>query len=264
MKVLILPDRAAAIARVAEIIVAQISCAPDTVLGLATGGTMLPVYAHLREAHRDGLSLARITSFNLDEYVGLPPEHPASYHRYMRENLFDGTDADAARIYLPRGDAPDPQQEADRYEAKIEAVGGIDLQLLGIGRNGHIGFNEPTSSLGSRTRVKTLTEDTRMANLRFFDDEAQVPQFAITMGIQTILSARHCLLLATGREKAAAVRGMVEGPVSAFCPASALQMHPRATVVLDPDAAEALTLRDYYDHIHPGGRSRLYSELHGG
>lgn len=252
MKVLILESAEAAAARVAEIMGEALS-GRATVIGLATGETMRPVYARLAALHRAGRAdFAGVTSFNLDEYVGVPPAHPASFHAFMREALFDHVNIDPARCHLPRGDAADPAAEAQRYEAAIAAAGGIDLQLLGIGRNGHLAFNEPTSSLGSRTRVKTLTEATRIANAPAFAPDP-VPRHAITMGIATILAARACLLLATGEAKAAAVARMVEGPLGADCPATALQMHPSATVVLDGAAASRLALREYYETVHPGG-----------
>ena len=253
MKVLILETAEAAAARVAEIITAELSAHPAAVLGLATGETMRPVYARLVALHREGRAdFGRAATFNLDEYVGVPPGHPASFHAFMRDALFDRVNLDRARAHLPRGDAPDPEAEARRYEAAIAAAGGIDLQLLGIGRNGHLAFNEPTSSLASRTRIKTLTEATRRANAPAFAPDP-VPQRAITMGIATILDARACVLLATGEAKAAAVARMVEGPLGADCPATALQMHKAATVVLDGAAAARLALREYYETVHPGG-----------
>lgn len=256
MKVLILDTPDEAVKRAAGIMAQQLRDRPDSVLGLATGGTMLPLYQQLRALHRDaGLSFAQATTFNLDEYVGLPPSDPRSYHAYMREHLFDHIDINPANTHLPRGDAPDPEAEADRYDVAITAAGGLDLQLLGLGQNGHIGFNEPTSSLASRTRIKTLTEDTRSANAQYFPD-GDTPRFAITMGVGTIMDARHCLLLATGAGKADAVARMVEGPVSAACPGSILQMHRHATVVLDRAAAGDLTLLEYYFHVHPNGEMR--------
>ena len=257
MKVLILPDAAAVTARAVDLLADHMAIQPEMVLGLATGGTMVPVYDDLLRRYRDGLlSFAAVTSFNLDEYIGLAPDHPCSYHSFMAAALFARTDMKITQAHLPRGDAPDPAAEAIRYEEKIRAAGGIDLQLLGIGTNGHIGFNEPTSSLASRTRIKTLTASTREANRRFFDHEDDVPRFAITMGIATILDARSCVLLATGPAKAAAVAAMIEGPLSAACPASALQLHPRATIILDHDAASQLKMTDYYHHVHPEGRDR--------
>lgn len=254
MKVLILDTAEAAITRAAGLIANAVRQKPHSVLGLATGGTMLPLYAELRRLHRArGLSFAGVTTFNLDEYVGLAPTHPGSYHSYMREALFDHIDVDPGRTHLPRGDAPDTQAEADRYDAQISACGGIDLQLLGIGKNGHIGFNEPTSSLGSRTRIKSLTPATQEANRSYFAEGEETPRFAITMGVTNILEARECLLVATGAAKSAAVAAMVEGPVSAACPASALQLHRRVTVVIDRAASKDLTLTDYYELVHPGG-----------
>lgn len=257
MKVLILDTAEAAISRAAGIIAQTITQKPRAVLGLATGGTMLPLYARLCQLHAGGLRFAGVTSFNLDEYVGLGADHPCSYHRYMRAALFDHIDIDRARAHLPKGDARDVHCEAIRYEGMIAEAGGIDLQLLGLGSNGHIGFNEPTSSLGSRTRVKTLTESTRQANRIYFEREADVPRFAITMGVATILEARTCLLLATGTAKAQAVAAMVEGALSAICPASALQLHPATTVVLDRAAARDLRLGAYYEHVHPEGQDRV-------
>jgi glucosamine-6-phosphate deaminase len=253
VKVLILDTAEAAAARVAEILADALAAHRATVLGLATGETMRPVYARLVALHREGRAdFAGVTTFNLDEYVGVPPDHPASFAAFMRETLFSRVNLDPARCHLPRGDAPDPEAEARRYEDAISAAGGIDLQLLGIGRNGHLAFNEPTSSLGSRTRIKTLTEATRSANAPAFAP-ALVPRHAITMGIATILEARACVLLATGASKAVAVARMVEGPLGADCPATALQLHPAATVVLDGAAASRLELREYYETVHPGG-----------
>ncbi|MBP7241143.1 glucosamine-6-phosphate deaminase [Amaricoccus sp.] len=253
MKVLICENHDAAVRRAAGLIADHVRGRADAVLGLATGGTMLPLYERLAALHREGLSFAGVTTFNLDEYVGLAPDHPASYRTYMNDLLFRHIDIDIARTHLPRGDAADPTAEAVRYEAMIAEAGGLSLQLLGVGRNGHIGFNEPTSSLASPTRIKTLTESTRAANRQYFGPDETPPAYAITMGVGTILAARECLLLATGATKAEAVAAMVEGPVAAVCPASALQMHARATVVLDRDAAAGLKLTDYYQNVHPDG-----------
>lgn len=254
MRVLICEDGAAAAQRTADILCASVANRPDAVLGLATGGTMEPVYAVLRNRIAAGsLDLSCVTTFNLDEYVGLAVTHPQSYRATMQRLLFDAAGLPPARCHLPDGSAADPAAEARAYEAAIVAAGGIDLQLLGIGHNGHIGFNEPTSSLGSRTRVKTLTGETRRANARFFGPDEEAPQFAITMGIKTVLETRACVLLATGPRKAAVVAAAIEGPLAAACPASALQLHPQATFVLDPAAAAGLKLRDYYETVHPGG-----------
>lgn len=259
MKVLILPDAEAATERAADLVARTVKGKADSVLGLATGGTMLPLYEALAQRHRNaGLSFSQVTSFNLDEYIGLSPEHPCSYHHYMQEVFFGRVDIDTSRTYLPKGDADDPQAASDAYEALIADVGGIDLQLLGIGHNGHIGFNEPTASLGSRTRIKTLTASTRRANQRYFSSFEETPRYAITMGVATILAARECLLLATGEGKAEAVASMIEGPLSAACPASALQLHPRATVVLDAAAARQLALTEYYETVHPKGADSAF------
>ena len=252
MKVLIFPNAELAVARAAEMIMSQVRARPDAVLGLATGGTMEPVYRAIL-AGASGLSFAGVTTFNLDEYVGLAPDHPQSYHRYMQHHLFGHLDIDPAKVHLPVGNADSPKAEAARYDAAIAAAGGIDLQLLGLGVNGHIGFNEPGSSLGSRTRIKTLTQKTRADNARFFGPGEAVPRYAITMGIETIMEAREVVLIATGPHKAEAVRNMVEGPVSTFCPASMIQFHRHATVILDEDAATRLQLRDYYQEVHPDG-----------
>ena len=257
MKVLIHPTPEAGADCVAALIAARLRRRSAPVLGLATGGTMEAVYARLIAQHRAGrCSFAQTETFNLDEYVGLAPDHPCSYWHYMRAQLFDHVDIAPGRYHLPRGDAPDPEAEAARYEAAILAAGDIGLQLLGLGANGHIGFNEPTSSLSSLTRIKTLTRSTREANARFFDRPEDVPRLAITMGIGTTLRAEEVVLLAYGAGKARAAAAMIEGPLSAACPASVLQMHRRATVVLDEAAAAELKLRDYYEDIHPEGRDR--------
>lgn len=258
MKVLIHRDADRAADCVAGLIAARLRQQPASVLGLATGGTMEAVYARLIAAHRAGqASFAQARSFNLDEYVGLSADHPCSYWRYMREQLFDHVDLPQGAAALPRGDAPDPEAEAQRYEASIAAAGDIGLQLLGLGANGHIGFNEPTSSLVSLTRIKTLTRSTRAANARFFDRAEDVPRLAITMGIGTIMRAQEVVLLAYGSTKAEAVAAMIEGPVAAACPASILQMHRKVTVVLDKAAAARLALRDYYEDVHPDGRDAV-------
>jgi glucosamine-6-phosphate deaminase len=259
VKVLILDTAEAASDRAAGLLLAVVQKKPMAVLGLATGGTMLPVYDRLIAGHHSkGISFAQVTTFNLDEYVGLAPDHQGSYHHYMREKLFDRIDIDLGRTHLPRGDAPDPVAEAEAYEDRIALAGGIDLQLLGVGRNGHIGFNEPTSSLASRSRIKTLSDDTRQANRPYFDSLDVTPRFAITMGVGTILAARACLVLALGADKAQAVARMVEGAITAACPATALQLHPQVTVVLDRAAAAELTMQDYYDHVHPKGADSVF------
>ena len=216
---------------------------PDAVLGLATGSTPLSLYRALAQMKLDW---RRVTTFNLDEYVGLPKEHPQSYHRFMWENLFRHVNIPAKNVHIPDGTAGDILKCCAQYEKQIAAAGGIDLQVLGIGSDGHIGFNEPTSSLASRTRIKTLTPQTRKDNARNFGNGDKVPHHVITMGLGTIMEARHCLLLAFGSKKARAVAAAVEGPITANVPASILQMHPNAKVCLDEGAAVKLKRADYY------------------
>lgn len=228
----------------------QLNNKPDSVLGLATGSTPIALYnALIARVKRSELSFAKARTFNLDEYLGLAGTHPQSYRYFMNEHLFRHLDIDLANTAVPDGATEEPLAACDAYEAAIQAAGGIDLQLLGIGRNGHIGFNEPSSSLASRTRVKTLTPDTVKANQRFFEAGEFQPHLSITMGIGTIMEARQILLLATGEGKAAAVRATVEGPLAARCPASILQMHPKATLVLDRAAASQLEDVAFYQYI---------------
>jgi glucosamine-6-phosphate deaminase len=223
---------------------------PEAVLALPTGRTPQPLYAELVRLHRAGhLSFARATSFNLDEYVGLPADHPASFRRYMDEALFNHVDVSRDRVHVPDGRAADVPASCAAYEAAIAAAGGLDLALLGLGADGHIAFNEPTSSLGSRTRLKTISEATRAANQPAFGAEP-VPHQVITIGIATILAARRCVLLATGERKAAALAKTVEGPLTALVPSSALQLHPHATVLCDEAAASGLALSSYYRAVY--------------
>jgi glucosamine-6-phosphate deaminase len=249
MEVVILPSAEAACARGARIIARLLADKPGAVLGLPTGSTPLPLYAELVRLHREErLSFARATTFNLDEYVGVPPDHPGSFRQYMEAALFRQVDLAPERIHVPDGMAADVPRSCADYEHAIAAAGGLDLVLLGIGQEGHVAFNEPTSSLGSRTRVKTLSDRTRAANQAAFG-AAAVPRHVITMGLATLLGARRCVLLATGGHKAAAVARTVEGPLTALVPASALQLHPRATVLVDEAAAAELALADYYRAI---------------
>jgi glucosamine-6-phosphate deaminase len=217
------------------------------VLGLATGGTPLGLYRELiaRNARRE-ITFSNIETFNLDEYIGVPPDNPCSYHYYMLENLFKHIDIDLAMTHVPITHGVDLIKSAEAFELKIEQAGGIDLQILGIGTDAHIGFNEIGSSLGSRTRVKTLTERTRQDNARYFGGIDDVPLTALTMGIQTILESQSILLLATGTGKAKAIRDTVEGPITASVPASALQLHPNVTLAIDRDAASGLANADYF------------------
>ena len=243
---IILCDSAAQVgARAADIIEAQVRQGP-AVLGLATGGSPASTYQELIRRHNErGLSFANATAFTLDEYAGLPADHEQSYYTTIRREFIDHVDLPLEQLHTPQGDAADLMGEADRYDAAIGAAGGVDVQILGIGANGHIGFNEPTSSLTSRTRVKTLAGKTRGDNARYFP-EGEVPQLCLTQGLGTIGDARRAVLVALGKNKAAAVRAMVEGPISAWCPASVLQLHRRAVIILDPEAASDLTLLDYY------------------
>lgn len=247
MEVIIRPDAEAAADLVARIIAKEVRANPHLVLGLATGRTMDRVYQRLALMHRkEGLDFSLCTTFNLDEYVGLPADHPGSYRRYMQEHFFRHVNLDPRSTHLPDGTAADLETECRRYEARIAEFGGIDLQLLGIGQAGHIGFNEPLSALKSRTRVKALTATTRAQNAAFFGGVDQVPRRAITMGVGTILDARRCLLLATGAEKAGIVAKAVEGPITSMISATALQLHPRCTVVVDEAAAAELQGAEYY------------------
>lgn len=221
------------------------------VLGLATGRTMEAIYAHLIERFRAGmLDFSRCTTFNLDEYVGIPPEDRHSYRYYMNKHLFSHVNIDVTRTHVPDGMAPDLDHAAKLYDQAINEAGTMDLQLLGIGENGHIGFNEPYSSLASRTRVVTLDPHTREQNSGLFDDGTQqVPTRAVTMGVGTILQARRTLLVATGSAKADIVASAIEGPVTASVTASALQLHPDCLVLLDEHAAHKLTRRDYIEQM---------------
>jgi len=243
MEIIIQPSAEDAAEMAERIISNLIITNPQAVIGLATGSTPLHLYRRLAAK---GLDWSGITTFNLDEYLGVGAEHPQSYHAFMQENLFRHVNVDAKNVHLPDGMTPDPETHCHAYEEKIRAAGGIDLQLLGIGTDGHIGFNEPTSSLSSRTRIKTLTARTRRDNARFFGSEKDVPFHVITMGIGTILESRTALLLATGENKAEAVEGAVEGALTSMNPASALQLHRRAIICLDEAAASKLQRRDYY------------------
>lgn len=244
-EVVIVATREDAGALVADEIVRLIRRRPDAVLGLATGSTPLPVYLALREA-LVGVDVSRVRGFALDEYVGLDPAHPESYRSVITREVIEPLGFDPARVRVPNGALEGIEHAGADYEAAIESSGGIDLQLLGIGTDGHIGFNEPGSSFASLTRVKTLTTQTRVDNARFFDSVDDVPRHCITQGLGTILRARHLVLLAFGEGKAEAVAGALEGPVSAMLPGSAIQLHPHATVVVDEAAASRLRLADYY------------------
>ena len=235
----------------AQLVASAVRKKPTLTVGLATGGTMTGVYKHLVQLHKEGsLDFSRVVTFNLDEYLGLAATHAQSFHHFMQEHFFSRVNVDPRNIHIPDGTIRgDYDQYCASYEEAIRKAGGIDLQILGIGRNGHIGFNEPTSSIGSRTRLKVLSQETIDDNAKFFTGGEKSPQCAITMGIGTILDARKILLLATGESKAAAVAKSIEGPVTSAVSASALQLHPDVTFLLDELAASHLTQRDYYHRV---------------
>ncbi len=250
MEVIIQTNPEAAASLVARVVAHELRANAHLVLGLATGATMERVYRHLVSLHKDEhLDFSLCSTFNLDEYVGLFPSDPNSYRHYMEERLFRHVNIDPRNTHLPNGMANDLDSECRQYEALILRFGGIDLQLLGIGKAGHIGFNEPLSALRSRTRVKALTPTTLKQNAAFFGGEDKVPRRAITMGVGTIIEARRCLLLATGDSKAEVVAQAVEGPITSMVSASALQLHPHCTVVVDEAAAAKLREKDYYRWI---------------
>jgi glucosamine-6-phosphate deaminase len=214
----------------------------NCILGLATGSTPLGVYQELVKIHKkQHLDLSLVQTFNLDEYVGVPREHQQSYYHFMKTHLFDHVNIHPNSIHIPDGMSSDIEKECIEYEKKILESGGIDLQILGIGSNGHIAFNEPYSSLGSRTRIKTLTEKTRKDNARFFSSMEEVPKYAITMGVGTIMDSKSIILMAIGENKAWAIKKTVEGPITALVPATMVQMHRDATIMIDREAATELT-----------------------
>jgi glucosamine-6-phosphate deaminase len=228
----------------------QLNAKPNSVLGLATGSTPLGLYQELARMHKEqGLDFSQVTTFNLDEYVGLPTNHPQSYHAFMHENFFKHINIPPQNVHVPSGTTSNYNAFCQWYEQHIVDAGGIDIQILGIGSDGHIAFNEPTSSLASRTRLKTLAKPTIDDNARFFQKRSEVPIYAITMGVGTILEARKILLLVNGSKKAAAVAGAIEGPITSMNTASALQLHPDVRAYLDAEAAGELKMRDYYQWI---------------
>lgn len=224
---------------------------PGARLGLATGSTMLGMYRELVRLHREEkLDFSRAVTFNLDEYLGLTSNHPQSFHYFMQQNFFAHVNVRPANIHIPDGGTKgNYHQYCASYENAIRDAGGIDLQVLGIGRNGHIGFNEPTSSLGSRTRLKVLSKETIEDNRKFFTAEEEIPQCAITMGIGTILEAKRVLLLASGPSKAAAIAKAIEGPITASVTASALQLHGDVTFIVDREAGAQLKQQEYYQRV---------------
>jgi len=244
MRVIVVPDQEALGRRAWEIMKGAIRGRPAPVLGLATGSTPLPLYAEMVRADKAGeFDFSTAITFNLDEYLGLAPDHEQSYRYFMDKNLFDQININRANTHVPDGLAEDPEAFCRSYEAMIDDVGGIHVQVLGIGSNGHIAFNEPGSSLASRTRVVDLTEQTIKDNSRFFEKKEDVPTQALSMGVGTILEAEEILLLASGANKADAVARALEGPVTCMCPASALQLHSEVTFIVTEDAAAGLTRR---------------------
>jgi glucosamine-6-phosphate deaminase len=237
--------------RAAALEVARVlNAKPNAVLGMATGSTPLGVYKELVRLYQQGqLDFAHVTTFNLDEYVGLPITHAQSYHHFMHENFFRHVNIPPQNVHIPSGTTSNFPAFCQWYEDRIEQCGGIDLQILGIGSDGHIAFNEPGSSLSSRTRLKTLARSTIDDNARFFKTRDEVPIYAITMGVGTILEAREILLLASGANKAPAIAAAVEGPVTAMITASALQLHESTTVYVDEPAAANLKMREYFDWV---------------
>lgn len=247
MEVIICPTTESANLLTAQLIADSVKVKPTSVLGLATGRTPEGVYARLGQLHQEtGLDFSKITTFNLDEYIGIPTTHPQSFRAFMERELFSKTNIRRENTHLPNGMATDLEAECQRYETAIAAAGGIDVQLLGIGLNGHLAFNEPLSSLTSRTRAKALTPETRRQNEHAFGSLEQVPTRAVTVGVGTVLESRWAILLATGASKAEIVRKAVEGPLCAIVTASALQMHRRCTVIVDEAAAAQLEMKEYY------------------
>ena len=250
MQVILRPTREEAERLVARLIAKALRAKPTLTLGLATGRTMERLYAMLVRLHREeGLDFSLCRTFNLDEYIGLGPEDANSYRHYMNRHLFDRVNIDQRNTHLPDGRASDLAAECRHYEQLIVENGGIDLQLLGLGKAGHIGFNEPLSALRSRTRDKSLTPTTIAENSTLFEDPAQMPTRAITMGVGTILECRRMIMLVTGRSKAAVLAKAVEGPITSMISASAIQLHPNCAVVTDEEAAAGLLEKDYYRWI---------------
>ncbi|MFA7174323.1 MAG: glucosamine-6-phosphate deaminase [Kiritimatiellia bacterium] len=250
MEVIIRPNEAAAATLTARLIAESIQNKHDLVLGLATGRTMENVYAALAGMHKnDGLNFSACRTFNLDEYVGLPATDPNSYRSYMNSRLFNLINIDPRNTYLPDGAAEDLVEECQLYEERIEACGGIDLQLLGVGESGHIGFNEPLSALLSRTRQKALNKVTIEQNSPLFDPPSKMPRRALTMGVGTILDARRIIMLVTGSNKAQILGKAVEGPITSMISATALQLHPATIIICDEAAASKLEHKDYYNWV---------------
>ncbi len=250
MEVVICPDPTQVGAIAADRVIAQLEGKQTPVLGLATGSSPLNLYSELQRRAADGdVDFSHALGFALDEYVGLDPEHPLSYRQTILRTVVTPLGMNPNRVRVPNGFAADLQTAAEEYEQAIREAGGVDVQILGIGSNGHIGFNEPTSSFASRTRVKTLTQQTRDDNARFFEEGETVPTHCVTQGLGTIMDAHNLVMVATGENKADVVAAMIEGPVSAMCPASILQFHRKAFVIIDEAAASKLQYADYFRHV---------------
>lgn len=263
MRVIVAKDANEVSRQAGQFVAAVVRRRPTCVLGMATGSTPLGLYRELIRMHQEeGLDFSRVVTFNLDEYVGLSATHSQSYRMFMQKNLFDHINVDVRNTHVPDGRALDFEVFCEHYEKLIRDEGGIDLQILGIGTDGHIAFNEPGSSLGSRTRLKTLTAETVRDNARFFGSEQEVPRLAITMGVGTILESRQCLLLAHGASKAGAIRDTIEGPVTAQVTASALQMHRDVVTIVDAEAGRLLERRDYYREVEDAQARLQAGQIH--
>lgn len=251
MRIIVEKDYHSMSKKAALMVASQIRLKPDSNLGLATGGTPLAMYDKLIEMFREGeVDFSEIQTFNLDEYCGLEADHPNSYHYYMHDNFFNDINIKKENIHIPDGSAEDFNKECRDYEESIKKARGIDLQILGIGSNGHIGFNEPSKSLNVATEVVDLTEETIKANSRYFDSKDEVPKKAISMGMATILKADRIVLLASGKSKAEAIKKTVSGKISTQAPASLLQTHPQITILLDQEAASLIKKEDLSADCH--------------
>ena len=245
MKVIITVNYDEMSKKAAEIVKKQIKEKPNTVLGLATGSTPLGMYKHLIEMYKRGeIDFSNVITFNLDEYIGLSPDHPQSYHYFMFHNFFNHINIKKENVHIPNGIAEDLEEECRKYEEEIEKAGGIDLQILGIGVNGHIGFNEPEESIETKTHVVTLTEDTINANKRFFKSAEEVPRKAITMGLGSIMKAKKIVLLASGKNKAEAIKETIKGQLTTKVPATVLALHPDVIIIIDKEAASLIPDED--------------------
>ena len=250
MEIIIKNDYSDMSTEAAHIIGDQIKGKPNTVLGLATGSTPLGLYNELIKLNNSGdIDFSNVITYNLDEYIGLTQKHPQSYKYFMYDKLFSHINIKDENIHFPNGEHFD-DKECELYEDSIKNNGGIDIQILGIGRTGHIAFNEPTSSLKSRTRIKTLTPQTIKDNSRFFNNCSEVPIYAITMGVGTIMEAKKIILMASGKAKAKPIKNAIEGPISSMCSASAIQMHQKSMVIIDEAAASELSEKEYYKWVY--------------